>query len=672
MTKKIGYTNGVLFSKISFPEILVFLFLIFGLSFCGKEEGAVKARYESDVNAEMQLLFNRAESAYNQKKYDQGLASYQKYQALYPYNRLTDEAGYKVGKIYFIEEKWSDAAVSFKQLAQKTKNSAYRAKGFLLASYSLFKAGRYVETLDLLKNIKVSDLPTKLKVRHYSLIVEAVRKSGQERYNADYALLRLADVYQEAGDQELKELEGADLLSLAEVTQELDVWIVRPMKMDEIPSWFKTYPQGFSKPYVEYKWGKTYFEAGQTEKASKMLSRFIRAYPKHAYVPSAQKILRELNVSVPKTSMQTGDNIKLGVLLPLSGPSSEFGQATLRGIKCAVGLEGCANYVLSETGLNMSVQLLVRDSGNDPLTMQNIVSALASQGVSAIIGPMAYTLAEAAAKQAKELGVTLLPITQKADVMKLDDSIFQIGYPVDLQMKHLVTEARQKGLKTFGIFYPSNAYGKAMSESFAEEVKKQGGTVVAIAAYNSAATNMADEARKLKSGMKRFSYSDTGTGFDALFLPDSYAALGRIIPGLQVVTIRGIPLLGTNAWNDPRLKGELFVNYPGSFFVDLYDPQSKNAFNVRFVDDFTKAMGVGPSNLAALGFDSALLVAQAIKESGYTKTGKVKEALSSLAGFRGVTTLHSFQKLQNPVINSIILYPPSPQAEEGIDPNPPQ
>ena len=172
--------------------------------------------------------------------------------------------------------------------------------------------------------------------------------------------------------------------------------------------------------------------------------------------------------------------------------------------------------------------------------------------------------------------------------------------------------------------------------------------------------------------MKRFSYSDTGTGFDALFLPDSYAALGRIIPGLQVVTIRGIPLLGTNAWNDPRLKGELFVNYPGSFFVDLYDPQSKNAFNVRFVDDFTKAMGVGPSNLAALGFDSALLVAQAIKESGYTKTGKVKEALSSLAGFRGVTTLHSFQKLQNPVINSIILYPPSPQAEEGIDPNPPQ
>jgi branched-chain amino acid transport system substrate-binding protein len=58
---------------------------------------------------------------------------------------------------------------------------------------------------------------------------------------------------------------------------------------------------------------------------------------------------------------------------------------------------------------------------------------------------------------------------------------------------------------------------------------------------------------------------------------------------------------------------------------------------------------------AALAYDSALLVANAVKDAGSTDTVKIKDAMAKTKGFAGVSGSVTFNEQHNPVKSAVII-----------------
>lgn len=610
--------------------------------------------YPSEVEPAMQAAFERAENFYKGEKYAQALEAYRQYITGYPYNQLSDEASYKIGKIHFLNKNWNDSIIEFDALTKKSPDPVYRAKALLMSGYASMKKGDFDRADQSLNRLEEDDLPLKMKVQLYSLKIFVGEKRNLGRSDMDYHYLRLADLYLNSADPEMKELRGADLISSSKVMDAVRAFVISPISAENIPGWFRNYPSGPSRGYVDYKWGKIFYEAERKEEARRKLSQFIHAYPKHEYADSARQLLSELGGELEEE--KEGKEFKIGVLLPLAGPQSTYGQAVLWGIECAAGLHpGCEPLSYKISGDVLKANLIVKNSGSTPEEVVSALDQLADSGVAAIIGPVSGPLAEAAAKRAQDLKEILLPITQKDGVMGLGDYIFQMGYISKQQVHDLVVKARGRGIRSFGVFYPNISYGQEMADLFETIVKEQGGRLSAKSAYSQSSPDMGGEARKLKMGMSRVSAEGGNVGFGALFIPDSYRAVNRIIEGLQFVSIDGIPLLGTNAWNDSQLSVSSAGSYPGSFFMDIFYHGSTDPLTLKFVQAYRQTFGRSPTSLEALGYDALHFVERAAEAANSTKPSRVREALSTITDFAGVTRIRGFKEGEGPVVEPYML-----------------
>ena len=99
----------------------------------------------------------------------------------------------------------------------------------------------------------------------------------------------------------------------------------------------------------------------------------------------------------------TGDTVKVGVLLPLSGATSYYGNVQLQGIQL------CADYVNANGGIKSmngaKIELDVQDSASDPETGVSAFEKLVDDGCVAVVGPYQSTVAASTAPLAIQYGV---------------------------------------------------------------------------------------------------------------------------------------------------------------------------------------------------------------------------------------------------------------------------
>ena len=224
----------------------------------------------------------------------------------------------------------------------------------------------------------------------------------------------------------------------------------------------------------------------------------------------------------------------LGVVLPLSGRYSPFGQAVLRGIILASNVfnqEGGPDQAgigstaerpevepdpsvsaagdgallaeveasVREAGPGTGVRILVRDSAGDPDRAAAAVRELASdERVVAVIGPVFSAESEAAAHQAELLGIPLLALSNRMSLPNEKKWVFRLRLTPEDEVGALVEYAvEDRELTRFAILYPTNRYGRGMRTRYWDTVRERGGQVVAVAGYDPAATDFNDSIRKL-------------------------------------------------------------------------------------------------------------------------------------------------------------------------------
>ncbi|MCP5464491.1 MAG: penicillin-binding protein activator [Deltaproteobacteria bacterium] len=613
--------------KASFILLVCFLCLQCG---GGSGGGSKTVQYPNHATPQMETEFAAIESQYRRRNYDYAFDGYQNFIHSQPYTKLTDEALYKQGKIFFVQKRYFDALQKFKELAQKTPSANYAAKAWHMAGYAAYLEDNFSEAYNYLSKVSSQQLPIKMRLQ--SLSLKARSEEHVEADKQEPALLALYNAYEGNADETLKRLRGAHLISYANVLNKLDAWVRQPLNAKSLPNWIKRYPESPAKAYVDFRVASAYQDAGDQKKAQRAFTRFINQYPKNRLAPTAQKNLLALGGPDAEEVMLKKADYKVGVLLPLSGYYESYGYSVLDGVKCAAGVGGvCAGP--------SGIELVVRDSGNTTNEVRAAVQDLLDQNVVAIVGPLSASLAIEASVLASSKEVPIFPITQKTSLMSQGQYIFQIGMEPKQQIQQLVAAAFNKGHRSFGVFYPNTVYGQTMAELFIQEVEAADGVITAKAEYRKHSTDPFAEARKLKQTIGRMERTSSRVGFDALFIPDSFQTVNKLVPGLEFNGISGVPLLGTNAWNDPELNDSIADRFPGSFFVDLYNGYSDDRDVKEFKQMFVTGFGREPRVLEAYGYDILNMVRMAASKGSrriqdYFEEGRSLNGVTGIKGFR--------------------------------------
>lgn len=611
------------------------LFTVTLILFCAGCAGiGGKPSYPTAVTPEIQRDFNEAESLYMAKRYNDADAAYQRFIATYGYNALTDEARFKRGEISLAKKDYAKALEFYRSAYANVYSPTISPKARFKAAYALYYMGRYSEAKAEASKMVRRDSSQILLVKSDSLAILSSKAAGESEYAAIESYLFLLDDYAGLAGQTQALREVPNIVTESQALSVVRKWVrddsITSSDVEKLP--LKEYKGKTSGGYAYFKLGKALNQEGEYKKANKELQKYCQAYPKHEYYGEARSLLGE-------TAGKAGEvELKVGVILPLSGKYMLYGESVLHGIECAAGVyEPCMKA--------SNVQLLIRDSQGQIERAVAAVNDLAANDVIAIIGPLLSIEVGPTAQKAQELGIPIITVSQREGISSIGDNVFRNTVTVRAQVDAIVDYAAgRKNMKRFVILYPRTRQGGEYKNLFTESVKRTGGRIIGAHSYSSNRVEFASDLR----GMPLLSYG-SDTKYDAIFIPDSFAVAGYIASTLAMMGIEGVQYLGISRWADPKLveMGGKYVE--GAVFPEAFYKRSSDFKTQDFVTRFRQAYGIDPTLLEALGYDSLKIIVEAAAVSGASQRSSLRSALEKTIDHQGVIGRTSFNEMRDAV-----------------------
>lgn len=317
--------------------------------------------------------------------------------------------------------------------------------------------------------------------------------------------------------------------------------------------------------------------------------------------------------------------IVIGDLQDTSGPTSVWGKAINQGIEMAVAKINQDGGVLGKKlrVIEYDEQANVQDAINayNRLTM--------SDKVSAIIGP-----------PFANIGIALAPISEQKKVPMIggfiDDRattkpdgtpykyMFLMQPSASQQAVIMASYAMDKlNLKKFAVLYnQANAYSVSLSKPFEDYVKSHGGQIIDEEVYKATDKDYSTQLAKIKA-----------SGAEAIYAPDYIQELTLIAQQARSLGITEPIIAGLDAAPPfASMAGSASNNviFPNNFSYD--EPQLQDVYKA-----YQAKYNEQPLNKVFIGYDSVLLVAQAIKNANSTDPEKIAEAMANLKDVQGTT-----------------------------------
>jgi len=403
---------------------------------------------------------------------------------------------------------------------------------------------------------------------------------------------------------------------------------------EELKSIESLYRGTYAGGYAKLRLAQIAKRQGNDLIAKRYLTELEKEYRGTDYMTQAKELLDAILPSIRS-------KYTVGVILPLSGIYSPFGERALQGIQSAIKE---SDYPL--------VSLAIRDSKGSPAEAEKAVEELANkERVIAIIGPLLSADADQAARRAQQLKVPLLTFSQKDTASNKEDFVFRNSVTPSEQIRTLVKFAiKDIELGTFAVFYPNSPYGLYFKNLFNEEITRNGGKVLGSVVYQEGQTDFSQEIKgffKIKTvqkpDVKRKKEDEFKSllSVDGIFIPDSHDRVGMILSQMAYYDVKGI-FLGTNSWNGRGLISIGGKGAEGSIFVDAFFEKSPSPWVARFVEEFRKTFQRDPETLEALSYDGAKFIKDILQSKSVSSPSQMQEELRQVKNFQGVSGLKGF------------------------------
>jgi branched-chain amino acid transport system substrate-binding protein len=338
-----------------------------------------------------------------------------------------------------------------------------------------------------------------------------------------------------------------------------------------------------------------------------------------------------------------GTSILVGEFASLTGKEATFGISAHEGTELAIGEINAAGGLLGKP-----VQLLTEDDQSKAGEPANVVNKLISKdGVVAVLGEVASSRSLEAAPICQQSGVPMIsPASTNPKVTETGDYIFRVCF-IDPFQGTVMANFASKTLKAkkVAVFTDVKSdYSKGLAKFFKEGFVKAGGQIAAELDFNSGDKDFKAQLTAIKSAAP-----------DAVFVPGYYTEVALICIQAKQLGI-ALPFFGGDGWESQTLVTIGGQAVEGHYFSTHYAADAPTPKITAFVEAYKKQYnGKVPDAMAALGYDSAMFLADAIKRSGSTDGATLRDALAATTQFEGVTGKMAMNAQRDAVKSAVIL-----------------
>lgn len=312
--------------------------------------------------------------------------------------------------------------------------------------------------------------------------------------------------------------------------------------------------------------------------------------------------------------------IKIGVILPLTGPMANGGNRVLNGIQLAVDSFNASS--------SRKVALQIEDSQAQPSIGVSAISKLIQvDRVNLIIGDLTSGVTLAMAPIAGKNKVVLLaPGASNPAVRNAGDYIFRNWVSDDFDgmvaASYLFGEL---GKKRVIVLYIQNDYGVGLKDAFAGRFRGLGGTIVYSEAFEQGQGDFRSVLAKVKPRK-----------FDAIYIAGYPREMGFLVKQMAEYGV------SSTLFSNASVEEKDFQTIAGNTSTGLYytspafDLSADDSVVRIFAGQYENRYEEEPDIASAHGYDAARMLLHCIQE-GMTDSDGVKSCLYSMKGFYGVT-----------------------------------
>lgn len=338
----------------------------------------------------------------------------------------------------------------------------------------------------------------------------------------------------------------------------------------------------------------------------------------------------------------TGDTIPVGEYASLTGKEAAFGQSSHKGTLLAIEEINKAGGVLGKQ-INLITEDTQSKQGESATGVRKLISR---DNVVAILGEVASGRSLEGAGVCQPAGIPMIsPSSTNPKVTQAGNYIFRVCFDDRFQGKLLAKFGLENlnARKVAVLSDAAAAYSVGLAEYFRENFIAGGGTIVVDQRYTGGDKDFRAQLTAIRAAAP-----------DAIFVPGYYTDVGLIVSQARQLGIT-IPLFGGDGWEAPQLLeigGDALEGtyYSTHFFYDSDDPAVQ-----EFVTKFRERFNETPDAMAALGYDSARVLADAIRRAGSTDPDKIRDAIAATKDFPGATGKTTIDENRNASKPAVII-----------------
>lgn len=328
--------------------------------------------------------------------------------------------------------------------------------------------------------------------------------------------------------------------------------------------------------------------------------------------PPPPPIAEKVPLNIPLMDSGGREPVRVGLLLPLTGPQAALGRAMLDSAELAIFESGRKDLLLMPADTQGSAAAAV-DAANK----------LIGQGAEILLGPLLSDEVSAVTPIAIANHVPVVGFSSNVQVAAA--GVYLLSFPPALEVDRVVSYAVANGRTRIAAMIPENNYGALIENALRDAVAAHNATLGPVEHYPT-------QIGQMQTPVGALAKAD---GFDAVLLPEggtNLRALGPLLPyaGIDLTKVK---VLGTGLWDDPTIGREPTLQ--GGWFAGP-PPEARLSFAQRY----RTAYGSAAPRIASLSYDGvALVAALADAPAGARFT---PDRLASPNGFVGVDGVFRF------------------------------
>lgn len=336
------------------------------------------------------------------------------------------------------------------------------------------------------------------------------------------------------------------------------------------------------------------------------------------------------------------DVILLGEVGSLTGSEAAFGISTRNGVELALEEANAAGGVI---GKKLAVR--VYDDQSKPEEAASATKRLITQDkVVAVLGEVASSNSLAMAPIAQEAKVPMVsPSSTNPKVTQVGDYIFRVCFIDPFQGFVMAKYAREelKYSRVAILTDKKSAYSEGLTEVFQRKFTEMGGKISVVEAYAKGDTDFRAQLTNIKK-----------LKVEGLYMPGYYEDVGKVAEQARELGLK-VVMMGGDGWDSAKLFELGGAAVEGSFVSNHYSADDPSPRVQDFIKKYKEKYGAVPDSLAALGYDSARVVIDALKRAGTTTGPELRDAIAKTTDFPGVAGTITLDEHRNPVKPAVVL-----------------